>query len=182
MDVTPPEGQGGLLALDLARVTGWAYGLPHWNAPWFGDWHLPYEGGEGCRFAAFENELVDAIAAFRPRSMIIEAPINLPAMTNRQAMWQQLGLRAVARCNAWRESVAVTEVSADIVRTEVLGLSRIPGHPDAIKRHVVYWCRRRRGWSVPSHNAGDACILWEWQRRRLAGTNPVQQPLLVSAA
>jgi hypothetical protein len=178
----PPEGQGGLFTLDLARITGWAYGPLHWNAPWFGDWHLPFEGGEGCRFAAFENELTDALAEFRPASLILEAPINLPAMTNRAAMWQQLGLRAIARCNAWRENVPVSEVSADTVRVEVLGLSRVPGHPDAIKRHVEYWCRRKMGWKVPSHNAGDACVLWEWGRRRHTGSMRVQGALFAAGA
>lgn len=168
--------QGGVMTIDAAGITGWAYGPTSWVMPWFGDWVLPFEGGEGCKFAAFENELIDACEQFLPEKIVLEAPINMPAMTNRAAMWQQLGLRALVRSNAWRRRIAVTEVSADIVRGELLGFCRVPGKPDAIKKHVVNFCRKR-GWKVPSHNAGDACMLWEWHRRRVTGGQPAQMSL-----
>jgi hypothetical protein len=168
---------GGTLCLDLARTTGAAYGTLDCFAPWFEDWHMPSVGGEGARFAALENEIVAAFERFHPCRLVLEAPIPLPAMNNRAAAWQQLGMRAIVRCIAYREAVAVTEVSATLVRSELLGFASAPGKPNAVKSHVLHFCRRK-GWDVPSHNAGDACMLWEWQRRRLAGERPVQPAFL----
>lgn len=162
--------------MDLARITGWAYGPVEWAAPWFGSWHMPLIGGEGMRFACFENELVDALELYQPETVILEAPIALPAMTNRAAMWQQLGMRAIARAACWRQSIVVSEVSPDIVRSEILGYSRIPGHPGAIKDHVMGWCRKH-GLRVPDHNAGDAVLIWTWHKRCVTGARAVQQPL-----
>ena len=77
--------QGGVMTIDAAGITGWAYGPTSWVMPWFGDWVLPFDGGEGCKFAAFENELIDACEQFLPEKIVLEAPINMPAMTNRAA-------------------------------------------------------------------------------------------------
>ena len=172
-------GPGGILALDLARITGWCYGLPWDDPPAFGTWHMPLQGGEGAKFAAFENELIEAVEAFQPARILAESPLPLAAMNNRASAWQQLGMRAFVRSTAYRHSIPTGEISADMVRMELLGLSRVPGNPDGIKQHVVLWCRRK-GWRVPDHNAGDACLLWEWAASRARGTNRVQHALPIT--
>jgi len=177
---------GGVLALDLARVTGWAWGHLHWSAPWYGSWHMPETGGEGFRLMCLENEVADAIGEHKPEAVVLEAPLRfLPVRrdrrtgrlrleSNREAMWQQIGMRAIVRCYCARRSIPVSEVSADLVRNDILGFSRVPGHSGAIKRHVVQWCRHH-GMRVSDDNQADACMLWCWQRRRLVG--PVQRTL-----
>jgi hypothetical protein len=186
----PLEGQGGVLALDAAsRITGWCYGQLSWDAPWFGNWHMPFMGGEGMCYVAFENELIDAIDDKRPAQIVLESPLSrMVADSNERTVNLLRGLRAIVRLNAargWedeqgeRHPIAVSEVSADLVRGEILGFSRVPGHPKAIKQHIVLGCRRR-GWKVPDDNSGDACLLWEWHRRRVAG--PRQHRLLGVAA
>ena len=177
--VCPVLGHGGVLALDLSRVTGWCYGAPGCNLPEFGSWLMPL-AVEGARYAALDNELTDAFAALRPSHVIIEAPIALPAMTNRAAMWQQLGMRAIVRAAAWRDSVSVSEVSAEIVRNELLGFSRVPGKPGAIKFHCIRWCRRN-GIHVTDDHQADAVFLWEWRRRRVSGEWPRQRKLFEAA-
>lgn len=149
-------------------MTGWCYGPPGTEVPEFGTIHMPLEGGEGCRFAAFENELIGLLERHEPSHIYAESPLPLAAMNNRASAWQQLGLRAFVRSNGYRYSIPVGELSADLVRTEILGFARAPGRPDAIKAHVVLWCRRQ-GWRVPDHNAGDACLLWAWVARRRNG-------------
>jgi hypothetical protein len=160
--------QGGTLTLDLARVTGWAYGPLVWGEPLFGDLYMPALGGEGIRYASLENELIHMLDVFKPGQIVMESALPPQAQTNVTSARQAYGMRAIVYCNAYREAVSVSEVSADLVRNELLGFSRAPGRPDAIKTHVVHFCKRR-GWHVPSHNAGDACLLWEWFRRRLVG-------------
>lgn len=184
----PPTG--GVLALDLARITGWAYAPLSWNRPRFGTWHLPETGGEGLRLMAFENELIEAILLFEPADIVMEAPMRfLPVHrdrhgrmkidSSRAAMWQQIGLRAMVKMQAVRNCIPVTEVSPDIVRSEILGFSRVPGQRGAIKFHVIRWCRAN-GMPVDDDNDADACMIWEWHRRRIAG--PRQTSMVETAA
>lgn len=159
--------QGGDLALDLAGVVGWAYGLRHQKNPWFGTWHLPHIGGEGARYAAFENELELAIARWRPGKMVLESSLPLGALaevSTYKVVAQQLTLRGIAYSEGWRCSIPVTEISAPSVRKEILGQAWWP--KGQIKRVVMAYCHRR-GWRVPDHNAGDACLVWEWHRVRM---------------
>lgn len=168
---------GGILALDLAGTVGWAYGAIGARDPAFGCWHLPYEGGEGARYAAFENELAAAIDRFVPARLILEAPLSFLALisrSNMRVMTQQYTLRGIAYAEGWRGAIPVTEVDSFTVRQEVLGQGRFG--KDVVKREVVRYCRQR-GWRVPDHNAGDACLTWEWLSRRLSGRGPVAGPL-----
>ena len=169
---------GGILALDLARVTGWCYGTALANMPVVGSWVMPLEGGEGCRFASFENELIAAVETFQPSHIYAEAPLPLAAMNNRASAWQQLGMRAFVRSVGYRYAIPVGEISADMVRMELLGMSRVVGNPAGIKTRAVLWCKRA-GIAVSDHNQADAVLLWEWARRRKAGTNRVQHELSV---
>jgi Holliday junction resolvasome RuvABC endonuclease subunit len=156
----PPLDQGSILALDLAGIVGWAFG--EHQPPRFGTWHLPHFGGEGARYASMENELYAAIEVLRPDHLVLEGHIPLAAMNNVAAARQAFGLRAMVRSEAYRASIPVFEVDAQTVRRDVIGQGRFA--KDSAKREVVAWCRRQ-GWKVPDHNAGDACVLWEWYRR-----------------
>jgi len=168
---------GGILALDLSQTTGWAYGGIGDRTPACGCWRLPYEGGEGGRFAAFENELVDAMDALQPGSLVLEAPLSFQALlgiSTMKVMAQQLALRGIAYAEAWRARVPISEVSSDIVRLALLGQSRFA--KGTVKREVVAYCKAR-GWRVPDHNAADACLTWAWHVGQLRGTPCVAEPL-----
>jgi Holliday junction resolvasome RuvABC endonuclease subunit len=153
---------GGIFTLDLAGVIGWAYGHVGDQSPLFGDWHLPHIGGEGARYAAAENEIASAMDRFAPSHVVLEAPLSFQALlgvSNMRVMTQQLTLRGMAYSEAWRAACPISEVSADIVRRELLGQSHFA--KDTVKREVMRFCFRQ-GWKVPSHNAGDACMVWAW--------------------
>jgi Holliday junction resolvasome RuvABC endonuclease subunit len=157
---------GGIFALDLSRNCGWAYGrlgLPPLN----GTWVLPFVGGEGARYASFENELAAALEVYQPSHLVVEAPLPLPALNNADVAKQQMGLRAFAYSEAYRASIPVHEVDAYTVRKEVLGTGRFA--KGQVKAAVVAWCRRQ-GFDVPDDNAGDACVLWTYFSKRLACT------------
>lgn len=169
--------QGGVLALDLAGVVGWAYGHLHARVPWFGTWHLPVIGGEGARYAAFENELAPAMQRWCPSAMIIEAPLPLMALATHSSFRvaaQQLTLRGFALSEAYRGSCPYHEIDAATVRGEVLGQRHFA--KNTVKREVLRGCYER-GWRVPDHNAGDACLTWEWYRMRVGGRPPIDGPL-----
>ncbi len=153
---------GGVLCLDLAGVTGWAYGLLTDDKPIFGVWMLPKLGGEGAKYAAFENTLADTMEACQPSWMVIEAALPPQAQTHTSSAHQAYGLRAIALSEAYRASVPWSSVDAMTARLEVLGVAR---PPDA-KAAVIAWCRKR-GWAVQHHDSADACVLWEWHRRKM---------------
>jgi len=161
-----PAIPGPTLALDLAGIVGWACGGLYDNRPQFGAWHLPFGQGEGARFCAFENRLAYFIEANSPDRIVVEKHLPAAAMNNDAAARQQLGLRAIAYSEAYRAATPISEIDVLTVRRDILGQGVFAR--DRVKQEVVMWCRRR-GWSVPDHNAGDACVLWEWHRRRLTG-------------
>jgi Holliday junction resolvasome RuvABC endonuclease subunit len=170
--------EGGVLTLDLAGIVGWAYGHTHQRCPIFGRWPLPKFGGEGGRYATLENELAAAMERYHPSAMVIEAPLTFQALlghSDAATVQQQYTLRGIAYMLGYRYSCPVSEVSADLVRYEILGQSRFP-KKGQIKIEVVRWCHRH-GMKVPDHNSGDAVLTWEWHRRRVTGRPPAFGPL-----
>lgn len=153
-------------------MCGWAYGLIDDRDPTFGCWQLPHEGGEGGLFASFENELMAAMAALQPGRLILEKPLSFQALlgvSNMKVMAQQLTLRGFAFAEAWRADVPISEVSSDVVRLAMLGQSRFKR--GEVKGEVFRYCHAR-GWKVPDHNAGDACLTWAWEIMQLRGGVP----------
>jgi Holliday junction resolvasome RuvABC endonuclease subunit len=163
----------GTLTLDLGGRVGWAYGLLEHSAPEFGSWRL--EGSEGQRYASLENELMRFCCGYLPREIVLEAPMPVAAMNNDFAAGQQLGLRAIAFSEGYRQRIPVTEVDCLTVRSLVLGWSRY--RRGEVKEVVFAYCRDC-GWEVPDHNAADAVMIWLWKRFREHGTPP---PLKLSS-
>ena len=150
---------GGILGLDLSGRTGWSYGERGLRPIW-GVWHLPTFGGEGGRFAAFENELAAAIEEHQPRTLVVEAPLSLHALTRADVVNQQRGLRAFVYSEGYRSEVQVVELDAAIIREELLGYRRAPKGQDIkqlVLRHFHDW-----GWPVVDDNAADAVMLVEF--------------------
>lgn len=161
---------GGILALDLSSYVGWAYGLTDSATPEFGVWRLPHIGGEGAKYATFENELAAFMLIRQPGSLVLEASLSLQALAGVSTIAvarQQLTLRGIAYSEAYRAAIPISEVSSDIVRLAVLGTSRFP--KKQVKYEVVRYCREQ-GWRVPDHNSADACLVWQWQTMQLRGT------------
>jgi hypothetical protein len=171
---------GGILALDLSRSTGWCYGAVDDERPAFGVWHLPKIGGEGGRYGAFENVLIEAMEEWRPGQLILEAPLSLQAMlgiSTAKVMQQQYTLRGLAFKEAWRASAPIQEIDSQSVRCDVMGRRHFP--KETVKAEVVRYCRGR-GWMVPDHNAADACLTWVWLVDRLRHRRPASGPLFAT--
>jgi len=154
--------QGGTLCLDLSSTVGWCYAATETALPFTGFWQLPRLGGEGARYAGFDEKLADIFERWQPTRLFLEAPIPLPALNNFRATAQQFGLRALAFAEAHRSSCSVDEVDVLTVRRAVLGSSSMSS--DVAKKAVVKACRDR-GIMVANHHAGDATMLWLWHKR-----------------
>jgi hypothetical protein len=149
---------GGVLALDLASVIGFAYGLPTDERPLCGAWRLPNASiSEGGYFAAAENEFCDALTVHRPRLVVFEAPLFVGQHLSTQAMNLLVGLKAIIQCNAWRHDVECRPVASSTARAKVLGTARFP--KGEAKAHVTAWVESR-GITVATHDAADAVVLW----------------------
>ena len=166
-DLNFPARPGGEVALDLSRTTGWAYGHPYDNLPSFGRILVDHLRTEAERFVAFEDALVELFNELQPAGVVIEAPLGIERWhTTMTTMMQQLGLRAFVVAEAYRRSATLSEVSASLVRHDLLGQSQFA--KNTVKDRVVDFCRDR-GWRVIDHNEGDACLTWAWHVGRLRG-------------
>lgn len=161
---------GGIFSLDLSRIIGWAAGQPTDNGPRYGRKVLPHIGGEGARYADAADWLEAKMEELRPRWLIVEAALPLQALarySSERIANQQLTLRGYAYEMGYRYSAEVTQVDAQTVRFEVIGLPRSTSRDEA-KRAVMRFCRNH-GWRVPDDNAGDAVMLFIWKQQRLTG-------------
>jgi len=156
---------GGVLALDLSYVTGWAYGCPEVDRPAYGTWHLPTHISWGAGFAALENELDDALEMFRPSEVAVEAPLDRAMAAtargtrNEEASFQQFALAGIVEASAYRHSVRVQRVHCCTARKAVIGVGNLPRKE--AKAAVLRYCSWR-GWKeVPDDNCADALIVWQ---------------------
>jgi hypothetical protein len=154
--------QGGTLCLDLSSTVGWCYAATETALPFTGFWKLPVFGGEGARYAAFDEKLADIFERWQPVRLFLEAPIPIPALNNFRAAAQQFSLRGITYAEAYRSSCSVEEIDVLSVRRAVLGSSSMSS--DVAKKAVVAHCRAQ-GIMVANHHAGDAAMLWLWHKR-----------------
>jgi Holliday junction resolvasome RuvABC endonuclease subunit len=174
----PALTQGGVLTLDLGGVVGWAYAPLDAVSPYADTITLPKVGGEGMRYASFENELAALIERLAPSAMVLEAPLRFAAQNNERACRQQYTLRGFAYSEGHRASVPVSEQDVDTIRLEVFGICRFSGRDP--KAEVVRMLRARRI-LVTNHNAADAVAIWLWHKQRMRGISPVAGALWRSA-
>lgn len=149
--------RGGILALDLASRTGWAYGpasarLTKPQA--FGYWDLGRSTvSMAAPWAALGDFLGDAYTTFGPSMIVFEAPLPPQAQTHAKTARLLFGYCTVAELFCYRREIRCREQDATSVRKRLIG----KGRPD--KNEIVAWCRAR-GLDITDHNAADAVLLW----------------------
>lgn len=151
---------GGILALDLGLVTGFAYGLPG-SVPIFGCVRLPGPAaGFGRRFCHLTNGICDLIVEHRPALLAKEAILRLAAQNSAHVARLQFGYQAIADEEAHRQDVEVVEEDVDLVRNHLIGRRRAPKGTE-VKDWVIGWLRRR-GFDVTQPDQADAIMIWLW--------------------
>lgn len=156
---------GGLLALDLATKTGWAWGLvpatPPATAleaaiskppqPESGVYKVTGDG-VGAFLADFERWLSDQIDRLQPSGLIYEAPI-LPNTTSFETALKLMSLAGITAKIAHERRIAwVRHAQPASVKKHFTGSGK------AKKEHMEAACRRR-GWLPQDDNHADAMAL-----------------------
>lgn len=147
--------RGPVLALDLARRSGWAVAEPG-SRPAFGTVDL--RGGvEGEVYAALSNWLADARAVHGFQTIVIEAPLDGRQQKSAAAARLLLGLCAVVHLYAWDHDLAIFEEHVQTTRKAVLGRGTFAA---GTAKDEVLRALQARGYRVTDHNAADALVLW----------------------
>lgn len=177
---------GGILALDLATVTGWAHVSPLALASWpktaleaasmpglpfdVGTQQFPKTGTDVGRFAdAFHNWLVSMIEERRPDSLVFEAPYA-DSKRHQQTARKLLGLAWHTEWCCLRMGVRCSEANMTEYRKHFTGVGQ--AKRERMKALVMESCRAR-GWEVADDNEADAMALLDfavacWRPGRVA--------------
>lgn len=147
---------GGILALDLATVTGWAWRAPGMLRPRCGAWNLA--GHHGASYAALADHLADQITLNVPALIVYEAPLPPPKQTHAATARLLLGFCAVVELVAWRRETMIRECARPTACKAVVGNGR------ATKDDVLAWARAKN-YDPPTHDAADALVLLEYAER-----------------
>ena len=152
-----------ILALDLAKNTGWAFGAASPEAkPRYGSVQLGKPAlGHGSVGCGLEDWLWDFSSVhLKPTILVVEAAIS--GHRGRAAAEIALGLLMVCEMFKHRASIQLKVCAVSTVRARVIGTGR------AKKPDVMAWCERQ-GYGPPDYDAADALALWELSRRALTG-------------
>lgn len=162
-----------ILALDLARRTGFAHDGDDGSRPRFGTFTAPEPTGTratgrgyGRPFHGFEDWLWARIELLRPDLIVYEAPLSMlmrgemvggelviKLLTNPETVRMLVGLAALVEAAAWRARVRLLEAHLSTVR------KRFTGNGRAKKPEVTARCHAL-GWAVEDDNQADACAIW----------------------
>lgn len=148
-----------VLALDLAGVTGWAYGLPG-DIPITGS-HLVAAEDDGRSYRALSVLLHRLLSAAPITAMAIEAPIGKVGKTTFKTIVRLHGYNAIAKMVAAELRLPV--VDAPISSARVAFIGRSP-KKDVAKELILAECGRC-GVPVQDHNAADAVAVWFWAQK-----------------
>lgn len=153
---------GGILALDIASVMGWAEGLPG-ERPVSGSVRLGPPGSSHAeRYGALLGWIGARLTTFSYRLVIFEAPLDprwKGAMTNGNTTRLLIGLPAIVEAVAQQTGHGghrLREATSGDVRRHMLGCR--PKAADA--KQMVIAKVREMGFPTASHDEADAILLW----------------------
>ncbi len=156
---------GGILALDLATKTGWAYGKPDKRGPTaFGS--LKFKGERPAIYRELRRWLSDWIRA-QPGLIVFESaapPIWMLGRTRFATTKLLIGMCEHVEELCY-ERIELCDAMTSQVRAHFLGTNRIK-RPEA-KRLTIARCEKL-GWHVANDNEADACALWHYQASLLS--------------
>jgi len=157
--------RGGILALDIATMTGWAVASPEYIRSWSPGLVIP-EGqrtkfGISCgvkslavhgsdrpaKLAAFEDWLSDLIKTHGIRMLAYEAPL----VRNQGTARLTFGLCAIAEACGSRVNASISEAHVSAVKMQATGKKKK-------KKSEMINAANCRGWDVIDDNIADA--LW----------------------
>lgn len=146
----------GILTLDLATATGWAFWKPGMAQPRHGVWRMPSTGEDIGRFIdAFHRLFEDFCTLERPAYIGFEAPVGYSVnMTNPATTTKLYGLATHVEWMIYRlKGPSAFQTNISQVRKHFCG--RVIRPSDAMKRLVYDTCGEFQ-WFPHDDNAADA--------------------------
>jgi len=158
---------GKVLALDIATVTGWAYGSPG-EVPTFGSIRFGKPGGSrAAAYRAFSKWLETEwnVRDHQPDLIVYESPAVPSIMSGRTNIDTIRLLVGLAEyLEGWcYGNFELREASVSQVRAHFLGRNM----KSAIAKPMTMARCRELGWAVKDSDEADACALWDYQCRFL---------------
>jgi hypothetical protein len=151
-----------VLALDLARVIGWAWGPPG-TAPRFGSYRLTK--ASSSRAAAYRELrlwLDLKLSVLNSTDLIVyespALPMHMHGHTNINAIRLLIGLCETLEEWAY-DKFELSEAPVAQVRSHFIGRNM---KAKLAKPHTLARCRQL-GWDVQTFDEADACALWDYQ-------------------
>lgn len=151
-------------SIDVAGVTGWAFGQVADVRPVVGHWKLPQTDGldiVGARVGVLENTISAWLDEYRPSIIVTAEPFKPRNIGEAMSKFSLLG---VVRSECWRRNIRCLVQPEQTVRKEMLG--RGTGSTEVMKRLALAWAARQ-GIEVADDNEADAAVLWRWTRDEL---------------
>jgi Holliday junction resolvasome RuvABC endonuclease subunit len=177
---------GGILALDLATRTGWAFAGPAALESWpgseieaaamptvsvvYGSYRMPKTGPDvGWFLDSFHNWLTGDLEVHQPEMVVFEAPWVGPK-THQDTARKLMCLAGHCEFVCRRMAIQYREANNATVRKHFLGTGR--GDRRTLKRLAMEACRRR-GWDPENDDEADALGLLDyaaacWRPARVA--------------
>jgi len=143
----------GLLALDLATVTGYAYLKSLENTPISGTCRIiSVDKSSVGYFIAFEKFIDDLITLSDPHTIVFEAPF-IGAIRNLNTVRRLTGFTLLTEMAAYKKSIPrIREVNNSSVKKFFTGNGR------ADKKDMIFKCRSK-GWDPKDDNEADALAI-----------------------
>lgn len=167
-----------ILALDLARVTGWALGTPADTKPMSGSIEIVREGASMAKlFSEWRIALRDFLSINPDITLaVFEAPLDPTWMKgNRrpETARQLMGLAAVTEELLYTlGKYDIREARVSDVRSHFIGSNR--NKRAEAKLLTVRRCQQL-GWDPKDDNAADALALWDYQVACLRKANVLKR-------
>lgn len=146
-----------ILALDLARQTGWACGEPC-AQPLHGT--ITLDGtSEALRFLQLSRRISDLVRATGATEVVFERPF-IGGRFSRSALLPLFGYRAITMASARALGIEPTSTEPKVWRKHFLGHGG--GKRAEAKAATLEQCRWR-GWAPANEDEADALGLWDWR-------------------
>lgn len=159
-----------LLALDLGRTTGVAFGNIR-GAPTCHTETLGEPGSsQSARFCQALRMTARLIDDLRPDAVIIEKPIAAGPVGKEVRVQQAFGYRSNVFGVAHMKSVQTGEYTVGDIRQYLIGQSHMKS--ELAKPRVFEACQAF-GWNVEGYDQSDAAACWHFGRAKLFGVTVV---------
>ena len=153
----------GLLTLDLATITGWAYlGSPS-DKPMSGTHKIaPADKSDAGFFIEFEKFIDDLLTLHNPHTVVFEAPF-MGSIKNLNTARRLIGFAVLTELVSAKKGVSrIKEVNNSTVKKFFTGNGR------AEKKDMIFKCHQK-GWKPKDDNEADALAILAFSMSTIMG-------------